>query len=79
MAKDKICIGCIHNNNGWCRARKTNQGIKDLVECNLKKTDNLVTLEEFIKQKKFELQVDNNSYNRGVITGLEIALAIIKS
>lgn len=79
MAKDRICNGCTYNNNGWCKARKTNQGLKNLIECEFRKTDSLIQLENFIKQKKFELKVDNSAYNRGIIKGLEIALEIIKN
>jgi hypothetical protein len=78
MGKDKICNGCVYNNNGWCKARKTNQGLKDLVTCEYRKTDNLVRLEGFIEQKKFELGIQKTSYNRGVLDGLEIALKIMK-
>lgn len=49
MAKRRLCTDCIHNNNGWCEARKTNQGLRDL-----------------------------SIYSKGIVKGLEIALAIIK-
>lgn len=78
MAKDRICNNCTYNNNGWCKARKTNKGLKDLIECEYKKTDKLERLEEYKEQKKFELNIENNAYNRGVVKGLEIALAIMK-
>lgn len=78
MAKDRICNGCMNNNNGWCKVRKTNQGLKDLMECEFKKTDSLVKLQNYLEQKKFELEVDNNSYNRGVVKGLEVALKIVE-
>ena len=78
MAKDRICTGCTYNNNGWCKERKTNKGLKDLTECNYKKQDTLLNLEGYITQKKFELNVDNTSYNRGIVKGLELALAILK-
>lgn len=37
MAKDRICNDCKYNNNGWCKARKTNKGLRDLLECDFKK------------------------------------------
>lgn len=39
MAKDRIYNDCRYNNNGWCKARKTNKGLRDLLECNLKKSN----------------------------------------
>lgn len=41
MAKDRICNDCKYNNNGWCKARKTNKGLKDLLECEFKKSNKL--------------------------------------
>ncbi|WP_139905636.1 hypothetical protein [Clostridium thermarum] len=73
-----ICKGCTFNNNGWCRARKTNQGLKDLISCEYKKTDNMVALESYLQQKLFELEFDNTAYNRGLVKGLEIAVQIMK-
>lgn len=36
MAKTRICTDCTHNNNGWCKAKKTNKGLRDLLSCELK-------------------------------------------
>lgn len=41
MAKNRICNDCKYNNNGWCKARKTNKGLRDLLECNLKKSNKI--------------------------------------
>lgn len=53
MAKERICNDCIHNNNGWCKARKTNKGLKDLIQCGFREEpDNIVevvSLEDIIK------------------------------
>lgn len=78
MAKERLCTKCTYNNNGWCNKRKTNKGLKELTDCEYRKTDNLTKLENYLEQKRFELEVENNSYNRGVVKGLEIALKIIK-
>ena len=78
MAKERLCTKCTYNNNGWCNKRKTNKGLKDLTDCEYRKTDGLVKLNNYLEQKRFELEVENNSYNRGVVRGLEIALKIIK-
>lgn len=86
MAKDRICNGCAYNNNGWCTMRKTNQGLKDLTTCEYKPDNKIedvdskvLKLEEYLGQKKFELTVDNNAFNRGVVKGLEYALLIMRS
>lgn len=79
MAKDRICNGCVNNNNGWCKARKTNKGLKDLTTCEFKKDDNLLKLENYYSQKKIELEFDNSDFNKGIIRGLEIALKIMKN
>lgn len=78
MAKERLCTKCTHNNNGWCNKRKTNKGLKELTDCEFRETDNLIKLENYLEQKKFELEVENNSYNRGVVKGLEIALKIMR-
>lgn len=78
MAKERLCTKCTYNNNGWCNKRKTNKGLKELTDCEYRKTDNLVKLNNYLEQKKFELEIDNNSYNRGLIKGLEIAIKIMK-
>lgn len=78
MAKERLCTNCTYNNNGWCNKRKTNKGLKELTDCKYRKTDNLVKLNNYLEQKKFELEIDNNSYNRGLIKGLEIAIKIMK-
>ncbi len=77
MSKDRICNECEYNNNGWCKVRKTNKGLKDLTTCEFKKDNKINKIEEYLKQKEFELEVENNSYNRGFVKGLQIALAIL--
>ena len=78
MAKERLCTNCTYNNNGWCNKRKTNKGLKDLINCEYRETDKMVKLNDYLIQKKFELEVDNNSFNRGLIKGLEIAIKIIE-
>lgn len=78
MAKERLCTKCTYNNNGWCNKRKTNKGLKELTDCEYRKTDNLTKLENYLEQRRFELEVENNSFNRGMVKGLEIALKIIK-
>ena len=78
MAKERLCTKCIYNNNGWCNKRKTNKGLKELSDCEYRQIDELVKLNDYLEQKKFELEVENNSYNRGVVKGLEIALKIMR-
>lgn len=79
MAKERLCTNCTYNNNGWCNKRKTNKGLKDLTDCEFRKTSNMLKLEGYLEQKKFELEVENNSFNRGLIRGLEVAIKIINS
>lgn len=38
----------------------------------------LTYLKDYYNQKKYELEIENNEYNRGVIKGLEIALYIMR-
>ena len=77
MAKERLCTNCTYNNNGWCNKRKTNKGLKDLTDCEYRKTESTVKLKKFLEQKKFELEIEDNAYNRGMIKGLEIALRIL--
>ena len=77
MAKERLCTNCTYNNNGWCNKRKTNKGLRDLTDCEYKKTESTVKLKNFLEQKKFELEIEDNAYNRGMIKGLEIALRIL--
>ena len=77
MSKERLCTKCTYNNNGWCNKRKTNKGLKELTDCKYRKTDSLVKLNSFLEQKKFELEIDNSAYNRGVVKGLEIALKVM--
>ena len=77
MAKEILCTDCTYNNNGWCNKRKTNRGLRDLTECEFRETNKVVKLNNYLNQKKFELQIDDTSYNRGMVKGLEIALKII--
>ena len=44
-----------------------------------KKQNNLVKLENYLEQKQFELKIDNNPYDRGIVKGVKIALAILKN
>lgn len=50
MSKNTLCKDCISNNNGWCKKRKTNQGLKELSECEFKEkeSDNKILTEEKI-------------------------------
>ena len=77
MAKERLCTNCTYNNNGWCNKRKTNKGLKDLTDCEYRKTENTVKLNNFIEQKRFELEIEDNAFNRGMLKGLEIALRIL--
>lgn len=77
MAKERLCTNCTYNNNGWCNKRKTNKGLRDLTDCEYRKTESTVKLKNFLEQKKFELEIEDNAYNRGMIKGLEIALRIL--
>ena len=78
MAKERLCTNCTYNNNGWCNKRKTNKGLRDLTDCEYRKTDSIVKLNNFLEQKRFELEIEDNDYNRGIVRGLEIALKILK-
>ena len=77
MAKERLCTNCTYNNNGWCNKRKTNKGLKDLTDCEYRKTENTVKLNNFIEQKRFEIEIEDNAFNRGMLKGLEIALRIL--
>ena len=77
MAKERLCTNCTYNNNGWCNKRKTNKGLKDLTDCEYRKTENTVKLNNFIEQKRFEIEIEDNAFNRGIVKGLEIALRIL--
>ena len=77
MAKEKLCTNCTYNNNGWCNKRKTNKGLRELTDCEYRKTESTVKLNNFLEQKRFELEIEDNDYNRGIVKGLEIALRIL--
>ena len=77
MAKKRLCNDCAYNNNGWCNKRKTNKGLKELIECEYREKNSLIKLNNYFEQKKFELEIENNSFNRGLVKGLEIALKIL--
>lgn len=77
MAKERLCTNCTYNNNGWCNKRKTNKGLKELTDCEYRKTENTVKLNNFLEQKRFELEIEDNAFNRGMVKGLEIALRIL--
>ena len=81
MAKNRICKECKYNNNGWCEARKTNKGLKDLLNCEYRKTDNLIKLQGYFKQKKWEyenIDIEHSVTNKGMLKGLEIAIKIME-
>lgn len=40
MAKNTLCIDCKYYNNGWCNKRKTNKGLKELIDCEYKNNGN---------------------------------------
>ena len=63
--------------NGWCNKRKTNKGLKELTDCKYRKTESAVKLNNFLEQKRFELEIEDNAFNRGMVKGLEIALRIL--
>ncbi|MGG7144915.1 hypothetical protein ACQPVP_15850 [Clostridium nigeriense] len=80
MAKERLCTNCTYNNNGWCNKRKTNKGLKDLSNCEYRKTNNLAKLQSYYEQKKWEYEnIDNehNIFNQGSLIGLEIAIKIM--
>lgn len=77
MAKERLCANCTYNNNGWCNKRKTNKGLKELTDCEYRKTESTVKLNNFLEQKRFELEIEDNAFNRGMVKGLEIALRIL--
>lgn len=77
MAKERLCINCTYNNNGCCNKRKTNKGLKELTDCKHRKTESTVKLNNFLEQKRFELGIEDNAFNRGMVKGLEIALRIL--
>ena len=77
MGKERLCINCTYNNNGWCNKRKTNKGLKELTDCKYRKTESTVKLNNFLEQKRFELEIEDNDFNRGMVKGLEIALRIL--
>ena len=77
MAKERLCTNCSYNNSGWCNKRKTNKGLRDLTDCEYRKTENTVKLNNFLEQKRFELEIEDNAFNRGMVKGLEIALRIL--
>ena len=39
----------------------------------------LERLENFLKQKQYELQVEKSDYNKGIINGLKLAILILKN
>ena len=77
MAKERLCTNCTYNNNGWCNKRKTNKGLRDLTDCEYRKTESTVKLNNFLEQKRFELEIEDNDFNKGMIKGLEIAVRIL--
>ena len=75
---NRVCKDCTYNNNGWCGVRKTNKGLKDLVVCEYKRTNELIQLEQYLEHKEFELKMDNGPQNLGFVNGLRAALFILK-
>ncbi|GAA0071781.1 hypothetical protein UT300003_33060 [Clostridium sardiniense] len=63
MSKGRICNDCKYNNNGWCRSRKTNKGLKDLLECDLKKSNKIdEEKEENLKKLMEHTQNEENKF-----------------
>ena len=62
MSKERLCTKCTYNNNGWCNKRKTNKGLRDLTDCEYRKTDSLVKLKSYYEQKKWEYEVNKLIY-----------------
>ena len=56
---------------------KEDKGIKELTDCKYRKTEATVKLNNFLEQKRFELEIEDNVFNRGMVKGLEIALRIL--
>ena len=56
---------------------KEDKGLKELTDCKYRKTEATVKLNNFLEQKRFELEIEDNAFNRGMIKGLEIALRIL--
>ena len=46
-------------------------------DCKYRKTETTVKLNNFLEQKRFELEIEDNAFNRGMVKGLEIALRIL--
>lgn len=59
------------------KQKEENQFLKEVALQSRERTQ-LEKLEEYKEQKKFELCVENNAYNRGYIKGLEIAIKIME-
>lgn len=78
MAKERLCTKCNFNKNGWCQKLKTNKNLKDLTKCEFREESMVLKLKEHIALKELELKVNNNSFNRGIIQGLKIALLAIE-
>lgn len=76
MAKNEFCLECVNYNNGWCNSKKTNQGLKYLSGCEFRKTKEDNRLEQYLEQKRFELEIEDTDYNRGIVRGLEMAVLI---
>lgn len=80
MAQKRLCTECAYNNNGWCNKRKTNKGLKELSDCEYRKTNNLAKLQRYYEQKKWEyenIDCEHNIGNEGILKGLEIAINIM--
>ena len=56
---------------------KEDKGLKELSDCKYRKTESIVKLNNFLEQKRFELEIEDNAFNRGMVKGLEIALRIL--
>ena len=72
---------------GWIKwiSKKDLPYVRKQIEDNKVGTSNistnnygLMTLMDCIKQKKLELEIDNNAYNIGFVKGLEMAMKIME-
>lgn len=78
MAKERVCTGCEHNNNGWCKIKKTNKGLKELEFCDERRDNKIGMVQGFIKAKTYEYSVNPSEKLKGELDGLKIALSIME-
>lgn len=79
MSRDRICTGCEHDKNGWCKARKTNKGLRELTKCEFRSDSKINKLKELRALKLMEYEIDKSLYTSGVIKGIDLALSIIEN